>query len=151
MAGSGCISSCFGVLFPVLLPVPLVFSCVLGGGDLDLDFGFARRKKLCAKEVSALELSSEMEPDHVPSFRIATNWSGVVGSSAMYATSFQRKAFSVFQSSTVSRHIAQSSFFLSPRRYATSPYSLIAKNASSGPQVTILGGPARHPEGVSHD
>lgn len=147
-AGSG--SSFTRAVCAAVCVCPLVPSPTLGP-DFAFPCGFTFRKKLCAKLSNALEFSSAIEPDHVPSLRIATNWSDVAGSSATYATSLQRKPFSAFQSSTVSLQISQLSLFLSPSRYATSPYSLIAKKASSGPQVTILGGPARQPEGVSHD
>ena len=143
---------------PLLCAPPWpVCSCGLGG-DSELDLGFScgfcfenRRKKLCAKASIAAEPSSAIDPDHVPSFLIATNWSAVVGSSATYAISLHRNPVSPFHSSTVSRQMLQSSLLLFPIRYATSPYSLIAKNASAGPQLITLGGPARHPEGVSQD
>lgn len=63
---------------------------------------FALAKKLKAKSSSAASFTSSILPAHVPSLRIAMNWSGVVGSSVMNARSLHEKPFSAFHSSTVS-------------------------------------------------
>lgn len=68
----------------------------------DLCFDLARAKKLSANSSRASSLMSSIEPAHVPSLRMAMNWSVDVGSRAMNARLLHRKPFSLFHSSTVS-------------------------------------------------
>lgn len=93
-----------------------------------------------------------MDPAHVPSLRIAINWSESRGSRLRYAMSFHLNPSSSLHSFSVSMSgVSSSSTSFSPMRTTISSYSLTAKHEPFTFHVMALGAPALQPEGVSHD